>query len=239
MFEWWSDANPAARRALVAASLGWMLDAFDVMLYALLVPVISRDLGLDKAAAGSLQSITLLASAAGGLLFGVLADRRGRTRALMLSVLIYSIFTAACGFATSALQLAVFRAGLGIGMGGEWASGAALVSETWSDRDRGKALGFMQSSWAIGYALAGIVNWLVQDVAHFGWRVVFFVGVLPAFYALWVRLRVEEPEMWRQTRSRPRQVSLRQALAGPMLGATAAVTLMNASTMFAWWGLNL
>ena len=83
--------------------------------------------------AGGLQSLTLLASAAGGIVFGVLADRWGRTRALMLSVLIYSVFTAACGFAQTALQLAVFRIFLGIGMGGEWASGAALVSETWPD----------------------------------------------------------------------------------------------------------
>src|SRR5437016_14473752 len=109
MLQWWTRADRTARRALVAASLGWMLDAFDVMLYALLVPVIIRDLNLDKATAGWLQSLTLLASAAGGLIFGVLADRRGRTRALMLSVLIYSIFTAACGFAASAVQLAIFR----------------------------------------------------------------------------------------------------------------------------------
>src|SRR5262245_5685464 len=114
-----------------------MLDAFDVMLYALVLSAVRTDLSLTREAAGDLQSLTLLASAAGGLLFGVLADRWGRTRALMLSVLIYSVFTAACGLAQSALQLAVFRIFLGIGMGGEWASGAALVSETWKARDRG------------------------------------------------------------------------------------------------------
>ena len=96
--------------------------------------------------------MTLLAAAAGGLVFGVVADRYGRTRALMASVLIYSVFTALCGLATTAAQLAVFRILLGIGMGGEWASGAALVSETWPDEHRGKALGLMQSAWAIGYA---------------------------------------------------------------------------------------
>ncbi len=171
-------------------------------------------------------------------MFGVIADRFGRSRALMLSVLLYSVFTAACGLAQTAVQLAVFRIFLGLGMGGEWASGAALVSETWSDRDRGKALGLMQSSWAIGYALAAIVNLLVQDVFGFGWRAVFFVGVLPALCAFWVRRRVEEPAMWRQARARPAAVTLRQAIAGPMLGVTVAVTLMNACTMFAWWGFN-
>lgn len=238
MFTWWRDADRTARKALIAASLGWMLDSFDVMLYALVLLAVRNELGIDAATAGSLQSYTLLASAAGGLLFGVIADRYGRTRALMLSVLMYSVFTAACGFAQTVAQLAVFRIFLGIGMGGEWASGAALVSETWKERDRGKALGFMQSSWAIGYALAAIVNWLVQDVAGLDWRAVFFVGVLPALYAFWVRRGVEEPAMWKAERARPVRASVWSAMGGSMLRVTLAVTLMNACTMFAWWGLN-
>jgi len=215
-----------------------MLDAFDVMLYALVLGSIRKDLGIDAATAGFLQSLTLVASAAGGLLFGVLADRWGRTRALMLSVLLYSVFTALCGFAATALQLAVFRVLLGLGMGGEWASGAALVSETWSDEDRGKALGFMQSSWAIGYALAALVNWLVQDVAGLGWRAVFFVAVLPALFTVWVQRRVKEPLLWQQAQARLEGVSLRRTFGGSMIRLTLAVTLMNACTMFAWWGLN-
>jgi MFS family permease len=238
MFLFWHEADPTARRALIAASLGWMLDAFDVMLYALVLTSLRADLGIDARTAGGLQSLTLLASAAGGLLFGIYADRHGRVRALMLSVLLYSVFTAACGLAQTAAQLAVFRIFLGLGMGGEWASGAALVSETWSSKHRGKALGLMQSSWAIGYALAAIVNLIVQDVFGFGWRAVFFVGVLPALYAYWVRRGVEEPALWRAARSKPVRVPLRTALAGPMLGVTVAVTLMNACTMFAWWGFN-
>lgn len=238
MFAWWREADQPARRAFVAASLGWMLDSFDVMLYALVLVAVRQDLGMDASTAGSLQSLTLVASAVGGLLFGVLADKWGRTRALMLSVLLYSVFTAACGFAQTVAQLAVFRIFLGLGMGGEWASGAALVSETWPAEHRGKALGFMQSSWAIGYALAAVVNWIVQDLAGLDWRAVFFVGVLPALYAFWVRRHVEEPVLWMQERVKPSRVSLREAMAGPMLRVTVAVTLMNACTMFAWWGLN-
>ena len=234
----WREADPTARRALIAASLGWMLDAFDVMLYALILTSLRTDLGIDAKTAGGLQSLTLLASAAGGLMFGVMADRWGRVRALMLSVLLYSVFTAACGLAQTAAQLAVFRIFLGIGMGGEWASGAALVSETWPDRHRGKALGLMQSAWAVGYALAAIVNLVVQDVLGLGWRAVFFVGVLPALYAFWIRSRVEEPALWQQARARTSRVSLGQAVGGSMLGITVAVTLMNACTMFAWWGFN-
>jgi MFS family permease len=196
------------------------------------------DLHLNATTAGWIGSVTLLAAAAGGLVFGVIADRLGRTRALMLSVLIYSIFTAACGFAQSAMQLAIFRIFLGIGMGGEWASGAALVSETWPDRVRGRALGFMQSAWAIGYALAAVVNYLVQDVAGLNWRWVFFVGVLPAFITLWVRRRVEEPALWRRAQAAPESVSVRDAMGGKMLKVTAAVTAMNACCLFAWWAFN-
>ena len=151
---WWKEASPDARRALLAASLGWMLDSFDVMLWAMVLVALMSDLGLSKPTAGLLGSLTLAASAAGGLIFGLIADRFGRRRALMASILIYSIFTAACGLANGVVMLAVFRVCLGLGMGGEWASGASLVSETWPAEHRGKALGIVQSSWAVGYAAA-------------------------------------------------------------------------------------
>ena len=215
-----------------------MLDAFDVMLYALLLPSIIAGLQLSPQTAGAIGSATLLAAAGGGLLFGIVADRYGRTRALMASVLIYSIFTAACGFATTALQLALFRIFLGIGMGGEWASGAALVSETWPAEHRGKALGLMQSAWAIGYGLAAIVTMIV--LPRWGWRAVFFVGVLPAFFTLWVRRHVKEPDLWLRSRAsaKPRG-RLADIFGDGRLGLTVAVTTMNACTLFAWWGFNL
>ena len=140
-FAWLMEAPAAARRALLAASLGWALDAFDVMLYSLVLADIIREFHLSKQTAGVLGSLTLLAAAAGGLFFGVIADRFGRTRALMASVFLYAVFTAACGFAHTLVALAVFRTLLGFGMGGEWASGAALVSDTWPERDRGKGAG--------------------------------------------------------------------------------------------------
>lgn len=237
-FAWWRDADAEAHRAFVAASLGWMLDSFDVMLYALVLPAVMRSLGLNAAAGGRLQSVTLIAAAAGGISFGVLADRWGRTRALMLSVLLYSIFTAACGFAANAAQLAIFRICLGLGMGGEWASGAALVSETWPAEHRGKALAYMQSSWAVGFALATIVNWFVQDVAGWSWRAVFFIGVAPALLTLWVQRAVKEPAVWHAMRAAPRVAGLAQTLRGSLLGITVALCLMNSFTLFAYWGFN-
>ena len=152
-----AEATPAQRRTLLAAALGWMLDAFDVMLYALVVSHIMRDLNMSKPVVGLLNTLMLLASGAGGLLFGVIADRIGRARALSLSILTYSIFSFASGLSQSILQLAVFRTFLGLGMGGEWNTGATLVAETWPSHLRARALSMVQSSWAIGYALAALV----------------------------------------------------------------------------------
>lgn len=238
---WWRGADERAHRALIAAAFGWMLDAFDVMLFSMVTAALITDLGISKSEAGLLGSITLIAGAAGGLVFGVVADRKGRTRALMASVLLYSLFTGLCGLAQNLWQLAIFRIVLGLGFGGVWASGAALVSETWPTAHRGKAFGFMQSSWAIGYAAAALVAGLV--LPSWGWRAVFFVGVLPALFVVWVQRRVEEPAMWRlagqEGREAGRQeVKVRDMFRGALLPLTVAVTFMNACTLFGWWGLN-
>jgi len=237
--DWWRGATPDAKRSLVAAALGWGLDAFDVMLYALVLASLMRDLGMPKTTGGLLGSLTLAAAAVGGIAFGVVADRYGRTRALIGSILIYSVFTGACGLAQTVWQLALFRVLLGFGMGGEWASGATLVSETWPAEHRGKALGFVQSAWAIGYGAAVVVAALVMPIG--GWRAVFFVGVLPALFTAWVRRRVREPAIWQSRQGVPAAARSRFAdiFRGEMLPLTVAVTLMNACTMFAWWGFNL
>jgi MFS family permease len=216
-----------------------MLDSFDVMLYALVLRSMMPDLGMSTSVAGLIASATLVAAAGGGVAFGVIADRYGRTRALMASVLIYSVFTAACGLAQDVAQLAIFRVLLGIGMGGEWASGATLVSETWPAEHRGKALGFMQSAWAIGYGAAAIVTGLV--LPGWGWRAVFFVGILPALFTLWIRHNVREPALWETMRARPAASRARfsDMFRPGLRGLTVAVTIMNAFTLFAWWGFNL
>src|SRR2546429_2805246 len=129
----------------------------DVMLYSFVLAYLMTEFGMSKSTGGLLNSLTLIASAIGGLFFGVLADRVGRTRALMASILVYSISSAACGFSHSIRQLAAFRFLLGLGMGGEWSSGAALIAETWRAKHRGRALGLMQSTYAIGEALAAVI----------------------------------------------------------------------------------
>ncbi len=246
LFGWWRVASAASRRALVAASLGWALDAFDVMLFSLTLAAVIADLGLTKTQAGALGSITLLGGAAGGLIFGHVADRFGRTRALISSILIYSVFTAACGLSQNLWQFALFRALLGLGMGGEWASGAALVSETWPAKHRGRALGLMQSAWAIGFAAAALVVGFV--LPRWGWRAVFFVGILPALATVWVQRTVEEPEVWKAHRAEraagrspaagASATRFTDIFRGKMLRLTAVITFMNACALFGWWGLN-
>jgi MFS family permease len=231
---WLTGSTPDQRRTLAAASLGWMLDSMDVMVYALILPAIMREMHLTAAISGAIMSATLIAAAIGGLLFGWIADRIGRTRALTASVLVYSIATALCGVAHNAIQLAAFRTLLGFGMGGEWATGAALVAETWPAQHRAKALAFVQSFWAIGYALAALIVALV--LPHFGWRAVFFVGILPAVFTLWLRTRVPEPEIW--VRQRHTHVSPSALFRTPLARGTWIAATMNAATLFAYWGLS-
>ncbi len=235
MFGWLRDTTDAERRTLVAGSAGWMLDAMDVMLYSLVLAFLIREFAMDTRTAGFLNSLTLLASAVGGLAFGWIADRIGRTRALMGSIALYSFASAACGFSHTVPQLAVFRCLLGLGMGGEWTAGAALIAETWRAAHRGKALGLMQSSYAIGEAIAALVVAVV--LPHFGWRAVFFVGVLPALLVVWVRRRVPEPSIWKQRVQTERTGFLRLLLRKDVFRVGTIATAMNACAMFGYWGL--
>ena len=137
IYGWLVEASPGQRRALMAASLGWMLDSMDVMLYALVLGEVQKAMHLTAAMSGAMVSAMLIAAAVGGMGFGWFADRYGRARALMWSVLVYSVATALCGFTQTAVELMLCRVVLGLGMGGEWASGAALVAESWPARHRG------------------------------------------------------------------------------------------------------
>lgn len=234
-FDWLRHATPPERTSLIAGGLGWMLDAMDVMLYSLVLTFLIREFAMDTRTAGFLNSLTLVASGIGGFLFGVLADRIGRIRSLMAAILVYALASAACGFSHTIPQLATFRFVLGLGMGGEWTTGAALIAETWRAEHRGKALGIMQSAYAIGEAIAALVVALV--LPHFGWRSVFLVGVLPAFLVFWIQRRVPEPELWKQRAARKEKVSLRKLLEKGVLRNGILATTMNACSMFGYWGL--
>ncbi|HEY6988941.1 MAG TPA: MFS transporter [Bryobacteraceae bacterium] len=231
----WRNTTDAQRRTLLAAALGWMLDAFDVMLYSIVLATLLGEFGMTKATAGLLNTLTLIASAIGSFFFGIWADRFGRRRMLSASILTYSVFTFACGFSSSVTMLAVLRFLLGLGMGGEWNAGATLVAETWPSAWRGRALGIVQSSWAIGYALAAMVAQIV--LARAGWRWVFFVGVLPALVIFWIQSSVPEPDIWRRARISPPDIAEKRSLWSAALPRLVVLLAMNTFGMFAWWGL--
>jgi len=245
-------ATPGQRRTLLAAGLGWALDAFDAMLYALVLALLMRDLGMSKTVAGFLGTLTLLASGIGGVLFGFLADRIGRKQALMASILTYSVCSFASGLATSITMLALARFVLGLGMGGEWNTGAALVAESWPTELRAKAISIVQSSWALGFAAAALVAGPVAR--YYGWRAVFLVGILPAAITLWIQRSVPESEMWTEheqnlhhedrdagrrgaTRYVSSYVPTIAIFRAPYAKSTLALLLFNFFGMFAWWGL--
>ncbi len=230
----WSATTPAQRNVVIAAGLGWMLDAFDVMLYSIVLTTLMRAFGMTRTTAGLLNALTLAASALGGLAFGLLADRFGRRRMLSASILCYSVCTFACGLSTSIVALGIFRFLLGLGMGGEWNTGATLVAETWPAAWRGRAIGIVQSSWAVGYALSAVTAWVI--LAHANWRWVFFAGILPAGVVLWIQHRVPEPPIWERSRAAAapgeKRLALRRSMR-PLL----ILTLTNTFGMFGWWGL--
>jgi MFS family permease len=222
--------------------LGWMFDAMDFLIYVLAIGRIKSYFGFNDATAGLLGTLTLLSAAAGGLTFGVIADRIGRVRSLNITIAIFSVCSLGAATSQSVVQLAVWRTLLGLGMGGEWASGGVLVAEALPAEVRNKATSLMQSTWAIGAILAVALAGLFLDVLPLGdegWRWLFAFGGLPALFILWVRRRVEEPEVWKrsreagETRANPYAV----LFGGAMRNRTLLACLLAGLLQFAYWGL--
>ena len=244
MPDWYRTITREQWNALVAAKLGWMLDAMDFVLFLMATRALMEAFSIDTAQVGLLATAALVTSAIGGLLFGMVADYFGRTRALMATILIYSFATLGTATAQNFTQLMIWRALVGIGMGGEWSSGAVLVSETWPAEHRGKAIGIMQSGWAIGYILAAVAAAIILPL--FSWRWLFVVGVLPALFVFWVRRNVREPEVWSVKReevdpsqggSSPGQVNTFAAIfSRALIGRTLKASLLTSLVMFGYWG---
>jgi MFS family permease len=231
---WHREISREQWRTLVAAQLGWMLDAMDVMLYSFALTAIRAEFQLSGAVAGALGALPLITSAIGGMLFGWLSDRYGRARALTWSILAFSLLTAFTATSRSVTELVFWRSLVGIGLGGEWAAGSVLVAETWPERHRGKAIGLMQSAWAIGYLLAALLSAAVLPA--WGWRTLFLLAVLPAVITLWMRRTIREPEKWRQPIH-----SIGSAAAGlfraPMRRNVLLMALLCSCLLFGYWGM--
>lgn len=226
------DITGVQWRTLLAAMLGWMLDAMDVMLYSFALVSIQKEFALSGTQSGLLTTAMLFSAALGGTLAGYLADRYGRTKVLMGSILTYSLFTAAIATATSFEQLLFWRALVGFGLGAEWSAGTVLVAESWPSQHRGKAIAITQSGWAIGYILASLLAAAILPT--YGWRPLFALGILPALLTIWIRRAVPEPAVWSPTAPR---VSLRVLFRPPLRRYVLVSIGMSSLILFAYWGL--
>ena len=239
---------------LLAAWLGWGFDVFDGFLFNYVAPncvptLLHLEIGTPEAKqatlfwTGALTSVLLLGWAAGGVLFGIIGDRIGRTRTLMLTMLVYAIGTAACAFAPNIWVLAVFRLLASLGIGGEWAAGASMVAEVVPDEKRVEAGALLYTAAPLGLFLATFVNhqvaavWLAES-PETSWRVVFLFGLVPAAIAFVVRLFVKEPERWAQVRERLTPPRIGDLFQPAMLSTTIRGTLMAIVALIAWWSCN-
>ncbi|HLK22100.1 MAG TPA: MFS transporter [Bryobacteraceae bacterium] len=218
--------------ALWAAMFGYMLDALDVLLYVFAVQTLRDQFHWSAGTAGLVSSATLITSAVGGIVAGIVADRIGRTRTLVYTILLYSLGSAGSATSVGIVSLLAWRAVVGLGLGGAWSSGAVLVSESWPAQHRAKAIGLMQSGWAIGYMLAAATTALI--LPRYGWRMLFLVGILPAFLTIWIQRKVKEPEIWAK---RNKLSPITDLFRPPLARRTFFATALATSVLFAYWGV--
>ena len=236
---------------LFVAWLGWVFDSMDATIYALVLhPALEELLGASSGGGqvsqeqiawygGMILSIFLIGWAIGGIVFGMVADRFGRTKTLIATILIYAIFTGLAALSQDWWHLAIYRFLTALGIGGEWAAGAAIVAEVWPEDKRARAAGILQSAWAAGFFLAASFNLLLRG---YGWRALFLVGILPAFVALLVRMWVKEPERWVQSKVLEMQdpalkpAKLRRLFQGDLLRSTLCGSALAFVAVFGLWG---
>lgn len=239
-FGWLRALGPRGRRAFGGAFGGYALDSYDYFTLPLSMVAIGAYFGLDHGQTGLLTTVTLVVSAVGGALAGILADRIGRVKALMITVITYAVFTVACGFAPTYETLMVCRALQGFGFGGEWAVGAILVAEYASAKERGRTLGAVQSAWAAGWALAVVVYTLVFHYvdADTAWRVMFWTGALPALLVIYIRRHVSDaPEAAERRAASAGRGSFAAIFKKDLLRATFFATLLSTGVQGGYYTL--
>jgi MFS family permease len=231
LLAFYRDMKQPERRTFWACAAGWALDGMDFMIYPLVIGTIIAMWKVDAGTAGLAGTVTLLASAVGGWLGGYLADRIGRVKTLQLTILWFSVFSLVCAFVQNFDQLLIARALLGLGFGGEWAAGAVLMGESIRPQYRGRAVGSVQSGWAVGWGLAVLSQAVLFSYlpAETAWRWMFAVGALPALLVFFLRRYVEEPEIAAATRARQNasgeRPGLEEIFKGPILKTTILASL--------------
>jgi MFS family permease len=244
MFGMFKDLTSKERSTMLACFGGWSLDAFDVQMYSFVIPTVIALWSLTKGEAGLIGTVTLLISSFGGWFSGTLADRYGRVKMLQITILWYSIFTFLCAFTQNFEQLFILRALHGFGFGGEWAAGAVLMGEVIRDKYRGRAVGLVQTGWAIGWGASALVYtavfWFLPE--WLAWRVLFGIGLVPAVFVIWVRRHIEEADVFKAHRETSGHIGfshLFSAFRGPHLAVTLKVSLMVAGAQGAGYAIGI
>ena len=204
MIAWFRELSQQEKRAFYAAAGGWAMDAMDYMVFTFVIATLIKTWGIDRGQAGLLGTVTLLVSAFGGWIAGMLADRYGRVRILQISILWFALFTFLNGFAQNFEMLFTTRALQGLGFGGEWAVGSVLMGEIVRAEHRGKAVGAVQSTWALGWGLAAVIYSIAFSLLpeEYAWRTMFWIGILPALLVIYIRRYVTEPPVFTDTKKR-------------------------------------
>lgn len=244
LMAFYKDMNVPEKRTFWACAAGWALDGMDFMIYPLVIGTIIKMWNVDTASAGFAVTATLLASAVGGWGAGYLADRIGRVKTLQLTILWFSFFSLVCAFAQDFNQLIIARTLLGLGFGGEWAAGAVLMGETIRAQYRGRAVGSVQSGWAIGWGAAVLMQAVLFSYLppESAWRWMFVMGALPALLVFYLRRYVEEPKVAAETRAHLAATGDRPAIweifSGPILKTTILASLLTTGCQGGYYAIT-
>lgn len=241
---WYGEMTAKGKRTFWACFTGYGLDAFDVQIYSLAIPAIILSLALTNQEVGIIATSTLLASAFGGWFAGILADKVGRVRTLQITVVWFAFFTFLSGFAQNFEQLLICRALMGLGFGGEWSAGAVLMAEVIAPQHRGKAVGFVQSAWAVGWGFAVLVSTILFSLmpAEEAWRWLFWFGLAPALGAAIVRRFIDEPEVYVQSQEKLKaagdKVSIAEIFAPSILRTTILCSVLTTGAQGGYYAIG-
>jgi MFS family permease len=243
MFAWVRELSGQEKKTLIAAYGGWSVDAFDFMIYTFVIPTLIAAWGMSKGQAGLIATSTLLMSALGGWIAGALSDRFGRGRVLQITIAWFACFTFLCGFTHSFEQLLVVRSLQGLGFGGEWAVGSVMIGEIIRAEHRGKAVGTVQSGWAVGWGAAALMfavffTLLPNDIA---WRALFWIGLAPALLVFYIRRHVKDPEVFTATLARTavQRANFLEIFSPQLLRITVLTSLMATGMQGGYYAVTI
>ena len=241
-FSWYHALTGKERRTFWSCKAGYGLDAMDTQFLSFVIPTLIATWGLSKGDAGLIGTVTLLTSAVGGWLAGILSDRIGRVKALQITILWFAFFTVLCGLAQNYTQLLWARGLMGFGMGGEWTAGAILMGEVIRAKDRGKAVGMVQSGWALGWGVSALLYALMFSLLppEWAWRALFLLGILPALFVIFIRRFVDEPEVFMAARAlrTADQASFWQIFSPKMISVTLRAVLLTTGAQGGYYAIT-